>query len=264
MTFVHKKKYGQNFLSDTNLLKSIVCDAEINSDTEVLEIGAGMGSLTQELSLSAKKVVSYEIDKELIPILNTKFENSNVTIINADIMNVTIDEIEKNFDKKYVLVANLPYYITTPIIFKFIEQSKKISRLVVMVQEEVAQRICAHAGDKNYGITSVLIDAVGETKITRKVNRKLFTPIPNVDSAILKIDLQHKYDINYKEFSLLVNKSFAMRRKTLVNNLISNYKISREKAEKYLLQLNIPVTSRAENLTTEQFVQLYKLVYKKF
>lgn len=261
MTFVHKKRYGQNFLTDINLLKAIVSDAGVDNNSEVLEIGPGLGSLTNELSLSAKKVVSYEIDRELIPILNTKFENSNVKIINSDIMNVTIDDIEENFDNKYVLVANLPYYITTPIIFKFIEQSKKIYRLVVMVQEEVAQKICAKADDKNYGITSVLLDAVGDCKITRKVNRKLFTPIPNVDSAILRIDLHKKYDIDFKKFSSLVNNSFAMRRKTLVNNLIASYKLSREEADGYLLKLDMPTTSRAENLTTDQFVKLYNLMF---
>ena len=261
MTFVHKKRYGQNFLTDINLLKAIVSDAGVDNNSEVLEIGPGLGSLTNELSLSAKKVVSYEIDRELIPILNTKFENSNVKIINDDIMNVTIDDIEENFDNKYVLVANLPYYITTPIIFKFIEQSKKIYRLVVMVQEEVAQKICAKAGDKNYGITSVLLDAVGDCKITRRVNRKLFTPIPNVDSAILRIDLHKKYDMDFKKFPSLVNNSFAMRRKTLVNNLIASYKLNREEAERYLLELGMPTTSRAENLTTDQFVKLYNLMF---
>lgn len=263
MDFIHKKKYGQNFLSDTNLLRAIVADADIDKTSDVLEIGPGLGSLTYELSRVANKVISYEIDKELIPILNDKFENSNVTIINQDILKANIIDIENMFVNNYILVANLPYYITTPIIFKFIENAKKLSKMIIMVQQEVAERICAKTTDKEYGITSVLIDAVGDCKITRKVNRKMFIPIPNVDSAILRIDLRHKYDIDFKKFSILVNKAFAMRRKTLINNLMSYYKIERKVLEQYLQSLNLKTDVRAENLTTEQFVMLYKYIYNK-
>lgn len=261
--FTHKKKFGQNFISDTNLLRAIVREADVDKQSQVLEIGAGEGSLTTQLALSAEKVVSYEIDTDLIPILQENLkELKNVVLINKDIMKVDIQEIENQFSKPYILVANLPYYITTPIIFKFLEEATILQQLSIMVQKEVAQRICAKPGTKDYGIISVIIDSMGDAQISRLVNRNMFFPMPNVDSAVVKIVLKNKYNIEAEKFSKLVNGSFAMRRKTLVNNLMACYSYNRDIAENVVKEAGFDLNIRGEQLTTEMFVKLYNVIYR--
>lgn len=261
MDFNFKKKYGQNFITDSNLLSAIVREAGVTNETNVLEIGAGAGTLTYELCKTAKKVISYEIDQELIETIQSRMQGfDNFTLINQDIMNADIKHIEDMFNgEEYVIVANLPYYITTPIIFKFIEGAHNLRAMSIMVQKEVAERICAHPGTKDYGITSVIIDSIGKAKITRIVNRKMFYPEPNVDSAMLYIEFINKYNIDQLSFNKFVGKCFNMRRKTLVNNLIM-YGMSREQAETALDKLGVDRNIRSEALTTDQFVRLFDIV----
>ena len=252
--FVFKKKFGQNFISDKNLLNAIVDDAEITSEDEVLEIGAGAGSLTQALSERAKKVVSFEIDKDLNDHL-LALNLSNVEFVFDDFMKHSLEGIESKFSKNYKVVANLPYYITTPIIFRFLEEAKKLDSLTIMVQREVAERVCAGEGGKDYGILTVMANFYGEPKISRIIKRQMFFPVPNVDSALLTIKLKRKYqDVDSKKFSQFVKCSFSMRRKTLFNNLS---KMHSKELLKNTLGEDI-LTKRAEQFSLAQFVEIFK------
>lgn len=249
--FNFKKKFGQNFLTDKNLLHAIVQDAEISQDDVVLEIGAGAGALTKELSFAAKKVFAYEVDQELKETL-LALQLKNVDFIFADFMKADLKEYDK-FDGIKV-VANLPYYITTPIIFKLIDEAKNLKSITIMVQKEVAERIVAQKGGKDYGILSVMMAFYGDAKITRIVKRQMFTPAPNVDSAVVNIKIKQKYNIDRYRFSLFVKSAFSMRRKTLLNNLSSLYP-----KEKLMATFDKEFLSkRAEMLSLEEFVEVYK------
>lgn len=255
-----KKKFGQNFITDKNLLSAIVDDAEIDKNDEVLEIGAGAGTLTKEISNRAKKVISYEIDKDLESYL-LGLKLNNVNFIFKDIMKENLLEIENYFEDGYKIIANLPYYITTPIIFKFLKNSKKLKSLTIMVQKEVAERIVATKGEKDYGILTIMINFYGNAKITRNVNRKMFYPEPNVDSAVVRIDIdREKYkNIDDDKFYSFVQSCFSMRRKTLKNNLEhSNLKL-KMKID------NLPqsiLSLRAENLSFDDFVNIYLKIFE--
>ncbi len=260
--FKFNKKYGQNFIFDKNLLKAIVGDAEVDKNTNVLEIGCGSGSLTNELASVAKKVVGYEIDTNLKDVLaETLAEHPNVVVNFKDIMKCSISEIEKQFDGEYIMVANLPYYITTPIIFKFLEEATKLKSLVIMVQLEVAKRLCAKENTVDYGAITASINYRADSKITRIVKRNMFTPQPNVDSAIVKIDFKHKYDItNEDTLNKLIKCAFAMRRKTLANNLKSSFNLTGEQIDNILLKADLKSGVRGEALSVEQFVKLSNLI----
>ncbi len=251
-----KKKFGQNFISDINLLTAIVNDAEITSIDNVLEIGAGEGSLTKILDKNAKKVISYEIDKDLevaLKGLNLK----NTTFIFKDVLEEPIEEIENNFSGNYKIVANLPYYITTPLIFKFLNNSDKVISLTIMVQKEVAERMIAKSGEKNFGILSIMTNFYGDVQITRFVNRKMFYPVPNVDSAIVKIDIKKKYNVNKEKFYRFIQSCFSMRRKTLRNNLFKSYPLIKDE----LLQVfKNDLNKRGEELTLNDFIKYYKKI----
>lgn len=254
MDFNFKKKFGQNFLSDKNLLSAIANDAEISSRDEVLEIGAGAGSLTQVLSEKAKKVVSFEIDKDLTPILQS-LNLKNVQFVFGDFMKEDMREIEKRFEGKYKVVANLPYYITTPILFKLLEESSRLESLTIMVQKEVAERVCAKEGSKDYGVLSVMVRFFGEPKITRIIGRQMFQPAPNVDSALLNIKLENKFPtLNKSEFSRFVKICFSMRRKTLQNNLSSVY--GKDRLQKAFDEQTL--RRRAETFSLDEFVEMFK------
>ena len=262
--FKFNKKFGQNFIFDLNFLKSVVSDADIDKSMEVLEIGTGAGTLTKALAESAKKVVSFEIDENLKPTLSENLkEVDNVKVIFKDILKASMQEIESNFSSDYVLVANLPYYITTPIIFKFLEEATKLKRLVIMVQLEVANRICAKPNTKDYGTITPMIDFMGTAKITRKVSRKMFMPVPNVDSAIVRIDLDpNKYEIeDRKLLSKVIKSAFAMRRKTLMNNLKTAFSLSNIELECVLNKVGLKLNIRGENLSTEQFINLSNEIF---
>ncbi len=257
------KSFGQNFIFDTNLLKAIVNDAKVSGTTDVLEIGTGAGTLTKELALKANKVISYEIDTNLKPTIENNLEDiKNATVVFKDILKEDMQTIESNFDGNYVMVANLPYYITTPIIFKFIENATKLKTMVIMVQKEVALRICAKENTADYGAITAVINAIANTKITRIVKRNMFVPAPNVDSAIVKIDFdKNKYQINnFENLSKLIKCAFHMRRKTLINNL-KMLNVSKEKIEEAFNTLNLNLNVRGEALSSKQFAELSNLLF---
>lgn len=262
--FKFNKAYGQNFIFDTNFLQSIVDKIDIQNKT-VLEVGPGAGTLTSILAKSAKKVIAYEIDTNLKPILETNLaEHNNVEVVFQDIMKSNIEEIENKLDDDYEIVANLPYYITTPIIFKFLENATRLKSMTIMVQLEVAERLVAKPNTKDYGAITPAIDYRATAKIIKKVNRTMFTPIPNVDSAIVKIDFEeNKYDILDKEvLDNTIKAVFAMRRKTIENNLKSYFKFSSELTNQIIIESNIKPSSRGETLDTQTLVNLANTICK--
>lgn len=229
----------------------------------MLEIGPGAGTLTSIIADTANKVVSYEIDTNLKPILEENLKNyNNVEIKFGDIMKFSIEDIESNFDGNYVMVANLPYYITTPIIFKFLENATRLTSMIIMVQLEVAERLVAKAGTKDYGAITPAIDYRADAKIIKKVNRTMFTPVPNVDSAIVKIDFNNKkFDIkNTKVLDDTIKSVFAMRRKTIENNLKTSFRLSSEIVNEIIAKANIKPSSRGETLNTQQLVELANII----
>lgn len=248
--FNFKKKYGQNFLTDKNLLNAIVRDAGIKKDDFVVEIGAGAGALTEVLSQNAREVLAFEIDEELRETL-LSLQLKNVNFRFEDFMKVDLSELNEPFK----VVANLPYYITTPIIFKLLEETDKLLSLTIMVQKEVAERMVAKpSGD--YGLLSVMLAFYGEAKITRIVKRNMFQPEPNVDSAVVTLEIQKRFDVDKKKFYNFVKTAFSMRRKTLLNNLSAlcdKEKLKRVFGEEFLKR-------RAETLTIEEFVEAYKKI----
>lgn len=262
--FKFNKAYGQNFIFDKNFLTSIV-EGIVDKDTVVLEIGAGAGTLTSILCEYAKKVYSFEIDNNLKPILEEKLAKyDNIQMIFGDVMKFDTKEIENMIGEKFMIVANIPYYITTPIIFKFLEESVNMTSMTIMIQLEVAERLVATAGSKNYGAITPAIDYRGNAKIIKKVSRKMFTPMPNVDSAIVKIDIvNNKYNVvNSKVTDDTIKCAFAMRRKTLENNIKSYFKFSSEIIEKIFEESKLEKTIRGEKLTTEQLVNLSNIIAK--
>ncbi|MBQ3572227.1 MAG: ribosomal RNA small subunit methyltransferase A [Clostridia bacterium] len=265
--FKFSKKYGQNFLSDGNLLESIATKSGVDSNTPVLEIGCGAGTLTKVLCQHAKYVYGYEIDKTLAPVLGDNLrgiENCDITF--KDIMREKTQETENRIGEQYMLVANLPYYITTPIIMKFVEESKNCKAIVIMVQEEVARRICAKAGTADYGAITASINLVADSEIILRVPRTMFMPAPSVDSAVVKIVFnQNKYvGVDRKIYRDTVRTAFLSRRKTLVNNLREWLKIDKTSAENLLLDCNIDIMARGETLTEEDFVRLSAVVKQRY
>lgn len=268
--FFMKKKFGQNFLIDQNILSGIVSKAEINKNVNVIEIGPGIGSLTEHLLENANHVISYEIDNTLIPILTKQFaEYNNFTLINEDILKADIkSDIKKYFNNDYpvYVVANLPYYITTPIIMHLLENIPEIKRYSVMVQLEVADRIVANKGGKDYNNLTIAIGYRAKTYKAINVSRNVFMPKPNVDSAVVIFDIydEKPYKVsNEKFFFELIRKAFANRRKTLVNNLNQGYNISKEEAVKILEEMNLSSTIRSEALSIEQFTLLSDILEKR-
>ncbi len=261
-----KKAFGQNFLTDLSLLDQIVDKAEVGENDVVLEIGCGAGALTKSLSKKVKKVIGYEIDTRLKPVLKDVLEeNKNVEIVFNDIMKVSVEDVEKKLGQDYVLVANLPYYITTPIIMRFLENAKNLKRMVIMVQEEVAYRLASKESSSDYGAITVGINLRGKAEVVLKVGREKFTPPPNVDSAVVRIDIEKgKFNgADFERVRQVVKCAFSNRRKMLVNNLMNAYKFSRADAEKILISANLPLTIRGENLRAEDYVNLSNIIYNK-
>lgn len=259
--FKFNKKFGQNFIFDKNLLSAIVSDSNVTKNDDVLEIGPGAGTLTSVIAQNCKNIVSYEIDENLKEILSKNLENvNNSKIIFKDALKEDISKIEENFLGDYCIIANLPYYITTPLIFKFLEKTDKVKSITIMVQKEVALRLIAKSGTKDYGIISVLVDFYGNAKLTRHVNRKMFTPVPNVDSAVVRIDLcKNKYECDKQAFTKVVQASFSMRRKTILNNISQGLNLSKDQSKNLLEKSNIDIGARAEQLNTIDFVNLTNL-----
>ena len=261
-----KKAFGQNFLTDTALLDDIVDKAGVTENDTVLEIGCGAGALTRALAKRAKKVVGYEIDTRLEPVLDDVLsEFNNVQIVFSDVMKVKLNDIEKKLGGEYILVANLPYYITTPIIMRFIENAKNIKAMVIMVQEEVAYRLASKESSSDYGAITVGINLRGSAEVVLRVPREKFTPIPNVDSAVVKITVEKdKYvGIDTALVRDIVRCAFSSRRKMLVNNIMNVYKLSRSAVEEILNLADIPLTVRGENLTADDYVKLSEIFKQK-
>ena len=262
--FNFQKKFGQNFLIDTRVLDRIIESAEITKEDCILEIGPGIGTMTQYLAENAREVVAVEIDKNLIPILgDTLSEYDNVTVINDDILKVDINRIveEKNAGKPIKVVANLPYYITTPIIMGLFESHVPLQSITIMVQKEVADRMQVGPGTKDYGALSLAVQYYAKPEIVANVPPKCFMPRPNVGSAVIKLT---RYDappvqVNDEKYMFaLIRASFNQRRKTLVNGLTNapELGLSKEKVTEALEKLGWSATIRGEALTLEQFAQL--------
>ncbi len=261
--FRFNKQFGQNFISDVNLLGAIVSDAGAGKEDAVLEIGAGAGALTRALAERCKKVVAFEIDKNLKPVLDEVLDGyENVETVFGDIMKIPPELIDDKMAEEYKVVANLPYYITTPVIMNFVEKSTRVVSLTLMVQKEVAERLCSQPGTKDYGAVTVAVQAAANVKITRIVKRDMFFPSPNVDSAVVKIDIDKtKYFIeDYALFRKTVKCAFAMRRKTLHNNLVGAFGIGKDKADDILTKLNVSRDIRGEALGVGQFVELARVL----
>ena len=259
-----QKKYGQNFLIDPNVLKRIVEAAEISTEDCVLEIGPGLGTMTQYLAELAGRVVAVEIDKNLIPILEETLAGyDNVRLINADILKVDINRIveEENRGRPVKVVANLPYYITTPIIMGLFESHAPIQSITVMVQKEVADRMQVGPGTKDYGALSLAVQYYAKPEIVANVPPNCFIPRPNVGSAVIRLTRHREPPVqveNEAGFFALIRAAFNQRRKTLVNALgnASEIDVTKEDAAEALERLGLPPAVRGETLTLEQFARL--------
>lgn len=264
--FTFKKSFGQNFLTDTNILQKIVDTAEINKQVNVIEIGPGIGALTEFLAENAAEVMAFEIDDRLIPILaDTLGHLDNVTVVNEDILQADLQERIKAFknpDLPIKVVANLPYYITTPILMHLIESKIPFSEFVVMMQKEVADRISAQPKTKAYGSLSIAVQYYMTAKVAFIVPRTVFVPAPNVDSAILKMVRRDQplVEVKDEDFFFRVTKAaFVHRRKTLWNNLTNHFGKSdevKEKLEQALAAAALAPNLRGEALSLEDFARL--------
>lgn len=256
--FKFSKRLGQNFLIDGNIINKIVDAADIDQNSGVIEIGPGFGTLTQCLCKRAKKVVAIEIDQSLRAVHDATVPYDNIRLIYDDFMKIDVDKIiEEEFHGMDVkLVANLPYYITTPIIMKILEDKYKISKIVVMVQKEVAQRLNAKPNTKEYGAISLAVQYRADTKIAMIVPSSVFMPRPKVDSAVIALDILKNPRINVEDEKMLfsvIRASFGQRRKTLLNSLSSNLSCPKEMIKEVLENVNIDPGIRGETLTLEEF-----------
>ncbi|MBU5308447.1 16S rRNA (adenine(1518)-N(6)/adenine(1519)-N(6))-dimethyltransferase RsmA [Clostridioides mangenotii] len=267
--FKFSKSLGQNFLIDDNIVESIVNGAHIKDGDYIVEVGPGIGTLTREMGKVAKKVVAVEIDKSLIPILkDTLSELDNVEVVNEDILKADIHSLikEKLDGGPVKLVANLPYYITTPIVMKFLEEHVPVTDIVVMVQKEVADRMNASPGTKDYGALSVAVQYYCDTDIVAKVPRHMFVPQPNVDSIVigLRVRAEKKYNVDNEEiFFKTVKASFGQRRKTLLNSLGGLGIFEKEQLKEILNEANIDEKRRGETLSVDEFANLSNIVNSK-
>ena len=256
--FHFKKQFGQNFISDGNLLRSIVEASGIDKNTTVVEIGCGAGTLTRALAESAKKVYAFDIDRDLQPVLaETLAGLDNVEVIFRDFNKLDLQEFEKEIEE-YTVVANLPYYITTPLLTKLLEESGKVQGLSIMVQEEVAERFCAKENTPEYGAITAAIALKGSAKIVKRVSRNLFYPRPNVDSAVVKIEFERGRVAvkSEKAYRQTVKCAFLNRRKTLENNLVNSFKLSREQAKAALKNAGVDEKARGETLSPQRLAAL--------
>ncbi len=262
--FAFQKKFGQNFLIDTHVLDKIIRAAGVTKEDMVLEIGPGIGTMTQCLAEAAGRVVAVEIDSNLIPILkDTLKDYDNITVINEDILKVDIKKLaeEYNGGRPIKVVANLPYYITTPIIMGLFESEVPIDNITVMVQKEVADRMQTGPGSKDYGALSLAVQYYAEPYIVANVPPNCFIPRPNVGSAVIRLTRHQKPPVEVKDSGLmfrLIRASFNQRRKTLQNGLNNSPELhySKEQIARAIESLGVPATVRGEALTLEQFARL--------
>lgn len=272
--FSFKKSLGQNFLIDPNILRNITEYAGLTKETGVIEIGPGIGALTEHLARTAKKVVAYEIDQRLLPILaDTLAPYDNVKIIHEDILKADIHQmIEKEFAevKEIMVVANLPYYVTTPIILKLLEEKLPIRGIVVMLQKEVGDRIAAKPGTKEYGSLSIAIQYYTTAETAMIVPKSVFVPQPNVDSAVIRMLLRERPAVSVKDerfFFHITKMSFAQRRKTLMNNLTGGLPDGKKRKSDIASALElagIEPSRRGETLSMDEFAALSEALYPLF
>lgn len=269
--FNFQKKFGQNFLIDTHVLEKIIEASAITKEDFVLEIGPGIGTMTQYLCENAKEVVAVEIDKNLIPILgDTLSPYDNVTVINEDILKLDMNRLalERNGGKPIKVVANLPYYITTPIIMGLFESHVPIDSITIMVQKEVADRMQVGPGTKDYGALSLAVQYYARPEIIANVPPNCFMPRPNVGSAVIRLTKHSKAPVEVEDEKLMfriIRASFNQRRKTLANGLNNSPEIhlSKEVIQESIQELGVPVTIRGETLTLEQFAAFSNIIGKK-
>lgn len=262
--FSFAKKYGQNFLIDGNIVSNIVKNAGITKEDTVLEIGPGIGTMTQVLCEQAKNVIAVEIDKRLIDVLAfTLRDYDNVTVINSDILKCNIEELCKQYSSngRLKVVANLPYYITTPIIMELLEKNNNsvIESITVMIQKEVAERLGAEPGNKDYGAITLSINYYSDANIVMTVPASCFMPRPNVDSAVIRMDIYDKPPVATKDevkMFKVIKAAFSQRRKTLVNSVSSSTDIAKETILKSLNEMGLSESVRGETLSLEQFAEL--------
>ncbi len=272
--FVFQKKYGQNFLIDSHVLDKIIRAAEITEEDYVVEIGPGIGTMTQYLAAAAKGVTAIEIDRALLPILQDTLQGyDNVEIINEDVLKVDLRKLaeEKHGGRPVKVVANLPYYITTPIIMGLFEKYVPLSSVTVMVQKEVAERMQAGPGSKDYGALSLAVQYYARPYVAANVPPNCFMPRPKVGSAVIRLQTYEQPPVKAKDEALLfaiIRASFNQRRKTLQNGLshVPELGISKEITAKVLTEMGLPASVRGEALTLEQFAELTDrvLAYRQF
>ena len=259
-SFRFNKALGQNFISDTNLLKGIVTDSGITPDDVVVEIGTGAGTLTRQIASVAKQVYSFEVDQNLISVHELSLSGiDNLQVIFRDVLKMKDDEFKSIVGEgEFKVVANLPYYITTPLIMRFLESELNVTSLTIMVQEEVGRRLVAKPNTADYSAITLAVLLRGEGTITRKVGRNMFYPAPNVDSAVVRIDVDKDKlaGENKALIHKLVRSAFLMRRKTLVNNLNASFGLSKAEAAEKLIAAGIDERVRGEALSLEDYVNL--------
>ncbi|MEQ2529036.1 16S rRNA (adenine(1518)-N(6)/adenine(1519)-N(6))-dimethyltransferase RsmA [Robertmurraya yapensis] len=272
--FSFKKSLGQNFLIDTNILNRIVDHANLTEESGAIEIGPGIGALTEQLLRRSKKVVAFEIDQRLLPILEetlAPYPNKKIIhqdVLKADVASIVAEEFAGIED--VMVVANLPYYVTTPIIMKLLEDKLPIRGIVCMLQKEVAERIAAKPGNKDYGSLSIAVQYYTEAETVMIVPKTVFVPQPNVDSAVIRLTVRETPRVSVKDeafFFTVTRASFAQRRKTILNNLTSQLPSGKEKKEQILTSLseaNIEPTRRGETLSIEEFAVLSDALYPYF
>ncbi len=269
--FNFQKRFGQNFLIDSHILEKIVDSAEITKEDCVLEIGPGIGTMTQYLAESAGEVIAVEIDKSLIPILeDTLSAYNNVTVINEDILKVDIAKLveEKNQGKPIKVVANLPYYITTPIIMGLFESHVPLKSITIMVQKEVADRMQVGPGTKDYGALSLAVQYYAKPRVITYVSPECFMPKPNVGSAVIRLERYEKPPVEVKDEAFLfrvIRAAFNQRRKTLANGLgnATDLNVTRQQAQEVLEELGFSPSIRGEALTLQEFAKVSNALYEK-
>ena len=257
--FRFNKALGQNFISDTNLLDAIVADSGVTENDTVVEIGTGGGTLTRSIAKVAKRVFSFEVDRNLEPVLALSLKGlDNVEVIFRDVLRMKDEQIEEIVGGEFKVIANLPYYITTPLVLRFLESGLKVKSLTVMVQKEVADRLTARPNTPDYSAITLAVNMVGEAKVTRNVSRNMFYPAPNVDSAVVRIDIDRS-KLAGEDVALihkLCRSAFLMRRKTLANNLSQAFGISKQEATERIVAAGFEPMVRGEVLSLDDYVKL--------
>ena len=256
----YKQSLGQNFLYDEGLLAELTAAAGVTKDEDVLEIGPGCGSLTKHLCDAANRVLAVELDERLIPLLHAFLdEKKNLTVVQGDVMALNLQEVTTELKKPFAVVANIPYYITTPLIKLLLGGDLPVSRLALMVQQEVADKILAQPGEDAWGPLSILCQFLCEPRLAVKVPAEMFTPPPKVDSAFVVLPLREEPAVavkNREMFFKVANAAFALRRKTMVNNLCASFRMNREDALRVVAEAGLDEKVRGEKLTLEEIARL--------